>query len=54
MIYRTKDGDVLDQLCARHYGDTPYRVEDVIAANPGLAGDVVWLAHHAPSGRGGR
>ena len=37
MIYRTKDGDVLDQLCAKHYGDTPYRVEDVLAANPGLA-----------------
>jgi phage tail protein X len=37
MIYRTKEGDVLDQLCARHYGDEPYRVEDVLAANPGLA-----------------
>ena len=37
MIYRTKDGDVLDQICAKHYGDAPYRVEDVLAANPGLA-----------------
>lgn len=37
MIYRTKDGDVLDQLCAKHYGDAPHRVEDVLAANPGLA-----------------
>ena len=37
MIYRTKDGDVLDQVCAKHYGDTPYSVEDVLAANPGLA-----------------
>ncbi len=37
MKYRTKDGDVLDALCAKHYGDTPYRVEGVIAANPGLA-----------------
>lgn len=37
MIYRTKDGDVLDQLCAKHYRDAPYRVEDVLTANPGLA-----------------
>ena len=37
MKYRTRDGDVLDAVCARHYGDTPHRVEDVIAANPGLA-----------------
>ena len=37
MIYRTKDGDVLDHLCAKHYGDAPYSVEDVLAANPGLA-----------------
>ena len=37
MKYRTKDGDVLDAICARHYGDTPYQVETVIAANPGLA-----------------
>jgi len=37
MIYRTKDGDVLDQVCAKHYGDAPYSIEDVLAANPGLA-----------------
>ena len=37
MKYRTKDGDVLDAICARHYGDTPHRVEDVLEANPGLA-----------------
>lgn len=37
MIYRTKDGDVLDQVCAKHYGDAPYSVEGVLAANPGLA-----------------
>lgn len=37
MKYRTKDGDVLDAICARHYGDTPHKVEDVIAAKPGLA-----------------
>lgn len=37
MKYRTRDGDVLDAICTRHYGDLPFRVEDVIAANPGLA-----------------
>jgi phage tail protein X len=37
MKYRTKDGDVLDAICAKHYGDTPHQMEDVIAANPGLA-----------------
>ncbi|MFI0396046.1 tail protein X [Paracoccus jiaweipingae] len=37
MKYRTKDGDVLDAICAKHYGDTPHQVEDVLAANPGLA-----------------
>ena len=33
---RTADGDVLDQICWRHYGreDT---VPAVLAANPGLA-----------------
>lgn len=37
MKYRTKDGDVLDAVCATHYGDLPWRIEDVIAANPGLS-----------------
>ena len=37
MKYRTKDGDVLDAICAKHYGDLPWRIEDVIKANPGLA-----------------
>ncbi len=37
MIYSTKDGDVLDQVCAKHYGDAAYSVEDALAANPGLA-----------------
>ncbi|CAG0911487.1 unnamed protein product [Cyprideis torosa] len=38
MKYRTKDGDVPGAICAKHYGDTRRaRVEDVIAANPGLA-----------------
>ncbi len=37
MIYRTKDGDVLDALCAVHYGPRAGAVEAVLAANPGLA-----------------
>lgn len=37
MKYRTKDGDVLDAICAQHYGDRAWRIEDVIAANPGLS-----------------
>ena len=53
MKYRTKDGDVLDAICAKNYGDTPHQVEDVIAANPGLAalgavlpsGLIIELAH---------
>ncbi len=37
MKYRTKEGDVLDAICARHYVDIPFRIEDVITANPGLS-----------------
>ncbi|MCL6284705.1 tail protein X [Ruegeria sp. 2012CJ41-6] len=37
MKYRTKDGDVLDAVCTKHYGDLSWRIEDVIAANPGLS-----------------
>ena len=37
MKYRTRDGDALDAICARHYGDLAWRIEEVIAANPGLA-----------------
>lgn len=37
MIYRTKDGDVLDALCRKQYGKGTNWVEEVIAANPGLA-----------------
>lgn len=37
MIYRTKDGDVLDLICLRAYGDSVYSVEAVYDANPGLA-----------------
>ncbi|MCU7933744.1 MAG: tail protein X [Candidatus Thiodiazotropha sp. (ex Dulcina madagascariensis)] len=36
MIYRTLDGDVLDQVCLRHYERTG-AVEVVLDANPGLS-----------------
>jgi phage tail protein X len=47
MKYRTKEGDVLDAICARHYGDLEFRVEDVIATNPGLSA----IGPVLPSGR---
>ncbi len=37
MIYRTKDGDVLDALCRTHYGARDGATEHVLNANPGLA-----------------
>ena len=36
-IYITKDGDVVDLICYRHYGRTADVTEAVLAANPGLA-----------------
>lgn len=36
--YLTTDGDVLDDICRRVYGEQkPGQVEAVLAANPGLA-----------------
>lgn len=39
MTYRTRDGDVLDAICATHYGteNLSYIVTQVLEANPGLA-----------------
>ena len=37
MIYRTRDGDVLDALCHIHYGPRDGATEAVLKANPGLA-----------------
>ena len=34
--YRTKDGDMVDQICVDHYGSETL-VEAVYDANPGLA-----------------
>lgn len=35
--YRTQDGDMLDDLCWRHYGRQSGAVEVVLEANRGLA-----------------
>jgi len=35
--YRTRDGDMLDWICWKHYGYQSGAVEAVLAANPGLA-----------------
>lgn len=35
--YRTKDGDTVDYIVWRQYGNRPGAVEAVLAANPGLA-----------------
>ena len=34
IIYTTKDGDILDQICQNYYGQTSKIVEQVIEANP--------------------
>ena len=35
--YRTKDGDMVDHICWKHYGRSSGTVEAVLEANPGLA-----------------
>ena len=37
MQYRTKEGDMLDWICWKHYGQEAGTVELVLTANPGLA-----------------
>ncbi|EPR8184140.1 tail protein X [Enterobacter hormaechei] len=39
MTYQTRDCDVLDAICATHYGteNLSYIVTQVLEANPGLA-----------------
>lgn len=39
--YTSKEGDVVDMICRKTYGDESGYVEKVLEANPGLAG-------HAP------
>lgn len=36
-VYETLGGDVLDQICHRHYGAVDGVIERVLEANPGLA-----------------
>jgi len=35
--YRTMQGDMVDEICFRHYGRTAELVEMVLEGNPGLA-----------------
>lgn len=37
MIYKTKDGDMIDAICYRYYGASSGYMEKVLAANSGLA-----------------
>lgn len=37
VTYITRDSDLLDLICFRHYGHTVGAVEKVLAANQGLA-----------------
>jgi len=37
MNYQTVAGDVLDAICAKHYGDNAFDIRKVLEANPGLA-----------------
>lgn len=36
-IYTTKQGEMVDAICQRHYGRTKDVTEAVLATNPGLA-----------------
>lgn len=37
ILYRSKEGDTLDEICYHYYGKTNGAVEQVLIANPGLA-----------------
>ena len=43
-IYRSKEGDMLDWICWRHYGRQSTAVEEVLEANPGLADQGAMIA----------
>lgn len=43
MQYQCKQGDVLDEICAQHYGTEHGTTEMVLAANTGLAAHGVHL-----------
>ena len=42
-VYRTKEGEVLDQIAFRYYGTHEGTVEAVLEANPNLADEGVTL-----------
>ncbi|HCJ98937.1 MAG TPA: phage tail protein [Serratia grimesii] len=44
MKVRAMQGDTLDLLCQRHYGTTQGVTEAVLAANPGIAGQIFLTA----------
>ncbi|MGO2154596.1 MAG: tail protein X [Serratia proteamaculans] len=44
MKVRAMQGDTLDLLCQRHYGTTQGVTEVVLAANPGIAGQIFLTA----------
>ncbi|PWC10929.1 phage tail protein [Brenneria roseae subsp. americana] len=44
MKVKALQGDTVDQLCYRHYGRTEGVTEAVIAANPGLSGQLFLAA----------
>ena len=37
MKYRTRDGDMLDNICFQHYGKNTQMLEQVLEHNPGLS-----------------
>ena len=37
MIYTTQDGDMLDAICHRHYGQGNVALSFVLDANPGIS-----------------
>lgn len=37
MKYRTRDGDMLDDICFQYYGKNTQMLEQVLERNPGLA-----------------
>ncbi|KAB2788121.1 phage tail protein [Brucella anthropi] len=45
-VYTTIQGEMLDAICRKIYGDESGYVEHVLEANPGLAG----LSHRLPIG----
>jgi phage tail protein X len=45
-VYVTVAGDALDLICQREYGAQAGAVEQVLAANPQIAG----IAHRLPAG----